>query len=174
MPLEQLEVVDDDHPDALLPLEAAGAGAKRGDGQARRIVDVQRQALQLGGGARQLAELLLADLAHAQILGADPRLLGEDASRELVGRHFEAEQSDRGAGGFTRLDAVLIVAQQPLRGGESDVGGKRALAHARAPGDDDQVGLVKPADLAVEAVEAGRDSRQMAAAVERAFGHLDG
>ena len=67
--LEQLEIVDDDHPDALLPLQAAGAGAQRGDGQARRVVDVQRQALQLGRGAGEVAELLLADLARAQVLG---------------------------------------------------------------------------------------------------------
>ena len=98
--LEQLEIIDDDHADALLPLQPAGAGAQRGDGQAGRVVDVERQALQFGRGAGQLAEFLLADLAHAQVLGADPRLLGEDASRELVGRHFEAEQRDRRAGRF--------------------------------------------------------------------------
>ena len=139
--LEQLEIVDDDHPDALLPLEAAGARPQRGDGQAGRVVDVERQALELGGGARQLAEVLLADLAHAQIFRADPRLLGEDARGELVGRHFEAEQGDRRAGRLVRLEPVLLVAQEALGGGEADVGAERALAHARAAGDDDQVRL---------------------------------
>src|SRR5205085_6760690 len=105
--LEQLEIVDDDHSDALLALETAGAGAQCGNGQAWRVVDVERQALKLGGGAGKLAELLLADLSHAQILGADSRLLGEDSSRELVGGHFEAEQGDRGAGRFARLDSIL-------------------------------------------------------------------
>jgi trans-aconitate methyltransferase len=54
-----------------LPLQTAGAGAQRGDGETRRIVDVQRQTLQLGRGAGELAKLLLADLPHAQILGTD-------------------------------------------------------------------------------------------------------
>jgi hypothetical protein len=41
--LQQLEIVDDDHADVLLPLQAPGAGAQRGDGQAGRVVDVERQ-----------------------------------------------------------------------------------------------------------------------------------
>ena len=40
-------------------------------------------------------------------------------------------------------------------------------------GDDDQVRLVKPADLGVEAFEPGGEAGQMAAAVERALGHLE-
>ena len=171
--LEQLEIIDDHHADALLALEAPGTGAKRGDGQAGRVVDVQREALQFRGGAGQLAEFLLADLAHSKVFGADSRLLGEDASRELIGGHFEAEQSHRRSSRFARLDAILIVAQKPPRRSETDVGRKRALAHAGAARDDDQVGLVKPADLAVEGIQAGRDSRQMAAAVERALGHFE-
>ena len=149
--LEQLEIIDDHHADALLALQAPGTGAKRGDGQAGRVVDVERQALQFRGGAGELAELLLADLAHSEVFGADPGLLGEDSSRELIGGHFEAEQRHRRTSRFARLDAVLIVAQKPPRRSETDVGRKRALAHAGAAGDDDQVGLVKPADLAVEA-----------------------
>src|SRR5207248_4747419 len=37
--------------------------------------------------------------------------------------------------------------------------------------DDDQIRLVEPADLGVEAFQSCRESRQMAAAVERALGH---
>ena len=152
--LQQLEIIDDDHADTLLPLQPPGARAKRGDGQAGRVVNVERKALQFGRRAREMAELLLADLAHAQILGTDARLLGEDASRELVGRHFEAEQSDWRARRFCRLDAVFGIAKETPRRGKRNVRPKCALAHARAPGDDDQVGLVKPADLAVEAFKA--------------------
>ena len=125
----------------------------------RRVVDVERKALQLGSGPRQLAEFLLADLAHAQILGADARLLGEDTSRQLIGRHFEAEQGDRRAGRLLRLDPVFAVLEEALRGGEGDVGAERALAHAGTAGDDDQVGFVKAADLGVEAVESGGEAR---------------
>ena len=78
-----------------------------------------------------------------------PDCFGEDTRRELVGRHFQAEQGDRRAGRFRRLDPVLLVAQEAPRRGERHVGAKRALAHAGAAGDDDQVGLVKAADLGV-------------------------
>src|SRR3546814_6558597 len=80
-----------------LALEAARTGAERGDGQAGRVVDIERQTFEIDGGAGEVAEILLADLAHAQILGADPRLLGQDAGRELVRRHFETEKRDGGA-----------------------------------------------------------------------------
>jgi hypothetical protein len=33
---------------------------------------------------------------------------------------------------------------------EGDVGGKRGLAHARTPGQDDQIAIVQPADLFVD------------------------
>jgi hypothetical protein len=134
--LEQLEIIDDHHADALLPLEPASAGAERGDGEARRVVNVERQTLQLGSRAGERTELLLADAAHAQVFRADARLLGEDARGELVGRHFEAEQRDRCTGRLRRLDPVLLVLQQPLGRGKPDIGRKRALAHAGAAGDD--------------------------------------
>ena len=47
--------------------------------------------LQLLRRARERGELGVADLAHADLLAADLRLLGQHARRQLVGRHFEAE-----------------------------------------------------------------------------------
>ena len=161
-------------PDALLPLEAPGAGAQRGDGEAGRVVDVERQRFELGGGAGEASEILLADLAHAQRFRADPGLLGEDSGGELVGRHFEAEEDDRGAGRFVGRDAVLHVAHVAAGGVEADIGGERALAHAGPAGDDDQVAVVKAAGAGVERVEAGGQPGKAAAGVERLFGHLDG
>ena len=131
---------------------------------AGRVVDIERQALQLGGSAREVAEILLADLAHAQVFGADARLLGEDTRRQLVGRHFEAEERDRRAGRLRRLDPVLLIAHAAAGGVERDVGGERALAHARTAGEDDQVGLVQAADLGVDALKPGGDAGKMAAA----------
>ena len=69
-----------------------------------------------------MPEFLLADLAHAEVFGADPRFLGENSSRELIGRHLEAEQRHRRARRFLRLDAVFDVADEPPRGGKGDVG----------------------------------------------------
>ena len=114
--LQQLEIVDDDQADPVLALQPPRAGAQRGDGEARRVVDVERQRLQIGGGAGEVAEVLLADLAHAQHLRElIPRLLGEDTGGELVGRHFEAEEGDAGAGRFLGRDPVLHVAQHSAR-----------------------------------------------------------
>ncbi len=92
--LQQLEIIDHDQTDATLPLEPPGARAQRRDRQARRIVDKQRQAFKITRRTRKIAEILLADLAHAQIFRADPGLLGKDTRRQLIGRHFEAKERD--------------------------------------------------------------------------------
>jgi hypothetical protein len=41
--LQQLEIVDDDHSDALLALEAAGTGAESRNRQTGSVVDVERK-----------------------------------------------------------------------------------------------------------------------------------
>ena len=114
-PLEQLEIVDDDQADALLPLEAAGAGAQRGDGQARRVVDVERQALQSAAARASERNSCWLILPVRRFLGGDPRLLGQNAGRELVGRHFQAEQGDRRAGRLGRLDPVRLILAESAR-----------------------------------------------------------
>ena len=55
-----------------------------------------------------------------------------------------------------------------------DVGGERGFAHARAAGEDDQVGLLQAAHHAVEIVQAGREARQLAVALEGMRRHVDG
>ena len=55
-----------------------------------------------------------------------------------------------------------------------DVGGERGLAHARAAGEDDEVGGLQPAHLAVEVVQAGGEARQLAVALIGARRHVDG
>ena len=46
-----------------------------------------------------------------------------------------------------------------------DVGGERGLAHAGAAGEDDQVGGLQAAHLAVEVVQAGGEAGQLAVAL---------
>src|SRR4028118_2381745 len=60
----------------------ARACREGGDRQARSVVYVERQALELGGGAGEVAEVLLADLAHAQGFRRDAGLLGEETRGE--------------------------------------------------------------------------------------------
>ena len=155
------------------PRETARARPERGDRQRGGIVDEQWQRLQVLRRAAQRLEIVAADLAHAQRLARNARLLGKDARRELVGGHFEAEKGDLGAHVLVAFDPVVLVAAKALRSVERDVGGERGLAHARTSGEDQEVRTVQPADLLVDAGKTRRDARQMAARIERAFGDAD-
>src|SRR3546814_3994633 len=66
--LEQLEIVDHDEADVIPPLQPAGAGAQRGDGQAWRIVDEQRQFLQLPRRDRKSTRLNSSHSCATRIL----------------------------------------------------------------------------------------------------------
>ena len=57
---------------------------------------------------------------------------------------------------------------------EGDVGGERRLAHARAAGQHDEVGRLQAAHLGVEVAQAGGDAGELAVALERLGGHVDG
>ena len=89
--LEELNIVDDHEVEALLALEPAGAGGKLRDRQAAGLVDIERHALHLAGGADDRGELVLGDAAAADVGGGDSRPLGDNAGGELLGRHFERE-----------------------------------------------------------------------------------
>ena len=65
----QLQVVDDDHAEPLLTLEAARAGAQGGDGERRRIVDIERHAGEAMAGRDEFVEILAPDLAAADAVG---------------------------------------------------------------------------------------------------------
>ena len=55
-----------------------------------------------------------------------------------------------------------------------DVGGERGLAHARTPGDDDQVGGLQATHLDVEIAQPCCYARQLAVALEGFSRHIDG
>jgi hypothetical protein len=55
-----------------------------------------------------------------------------------------------------------------------DVGGERGLSHARAAGDDDQVGRLQAAHSRVEVGKPGRQARQPAVALAGMRRHVDG
>ena len=154
----------------MAPLEAACAGAQRGDREARRIVDIERQFGQALACEGELLKILAADLAHAQGFGRDARLFGQDTGGELVGAHFQAEEGGGCAYRLGRLDPVAHgVVDITLRSVESDVGHQRGFAHAGASGQDDKVGIVQPADLLVDRGEAGGLARDVTARIERLF-----
>jgi hypothetical protein len=137
--LQQLQIVNDYKANIMAALEAAGAGAQRGDGEAGRVIDEQRQRFQFGRGAREIAEILLADLAHAQQFATNPRLLRQDTRGKLIGGHFEAEKGDLCADRFFGRNTVFLIAQPAARSVEGQIGGKCGLAHARTSGQDEKI-----------------------------------
>ena len=154
--------------------QAPGAGAKLGDADRRRIVDIELQVFQLTAGLENRVELGLADAPAPDLVGGHPRLLAEDAQRQLLGGHFQRKEGDRIA-----VDLVHLVEVVPLAHGgagciEGDIGRERRLAHAGPPGQHHEVGALEAAQLPVEVLEAGRHAGQAAFAAEGALGHVDG
>ena len=72
--------------------------------------------------------------------------------------------------GSVRLRLAAIGARDI----EGDIGGERGLAHARAPGDDDEIGGLQAAHHLVEVVHAAGDAGQAALALPGLGGHVDG
>ena len=101
------------------------------------------------------------------------RLLGKDTRRQLLGRHFEAEEAHNRA--IERLGGAVVLRLRPvhLRDVEGDVGRQRRLAHRRAARENDKVGILQPAHHAVEVRQARRKPGQAAIALIRLGRHLD-
>ncbi len=172
--LHQLHVVDDDHVQPALALQAARAGGQLRDRDAAGLVDEQRRLLHHLRAGDELLEVGLGDFAAADLRRRDFRLLGDDAGGELFGRHFEREEADHAAP-FRLVGAVRLL--RGLVGGrdvEGDVGGERRLAHGRPAGQDDQIRRLQAAKLPVDVAQAGRDAGQVAVAHVGGVGHVDG
>ena len=88
----QLQIVDDDHVEAVLGLQPAALGAnleRRDDGA---IVDKDLRLGQHAGRLDQLGPFVVPDLADAQVLRIDDRHAGDQALHQLLGRHFQAKE----------------------------------------------------------------------------------
>ena len=164
---DELQVVDDQEVEAALPLQPARAGGELADRDAAGLVDVERDALHLLRHLDDAVELILVDGAAADVGGGDARLLGEDAGRELLGRHFQREEADDAAVDGLDRAVGLLLAAPGARDVVGDVGGERRLAHAGAAGEDDQVGVLQAAHQPVEVVEPGGEAGQVAGALDR-------
>ena len=154
----QLQVVDDHEAEAVLALEPARAGRQLGDGDAAGLVDVERDGGHFLADLDQRLNSLLVDHAAPDLLRGDAGLLGQDAGGELLGRHFQREEADHGAVVARivgrQIGALAQRARRERAHVEGDVGGERRLAHRWAAGEDDQVGGLQPAHLAVEAANS--------------------
>src|SRR5579864_808873 len=169
----ELEVIDDDQPQPLLALQPAGAGAQCRDRQGWGIVDVERHRLKPGAGRDEFVEILLAHVAAANAVRGHAAFLGEDAGRQLLGRHFKREEAD---------DCAILGHRASIRARdgavgfgrvERDVGGEGGLAHAGPAGGDDQIGGVEAAEFLVEITKTSGDADRLAIALEGDLSQLD-
>ena len=87
--LHELQVVDDDEVEAVLRLEAARLRAQVHDRDARRVVDVNRRAVELVGDGDELRPVRVVELARAQELRVDAAFGAEHALHKLLLAHLE-------------------------------------------------------------------------------------
>ncbi len=168
----ELEVVHHDELQPPGPLQPAAAGAQRGDGDGRGVVDHQRQAGELAADLDEAVEIPLLDVAAADLVAGDARVLGQQAGGELVGAHLEREDGD-GAARLHPLPLLVGFAQQGLGGAEGDLRGERGLAHAGAAGEDQQIRAMQAAGLGIEVAQAGGEAGDAAGGGEGAAGGHD-
>ena len=101
-------------------------------------------------------------------------MFGDDAGRQLFGRHFEGKEADDAAIGG--LDCA-VGARSPFVGFgdvEGDIGGERRFPHARTAGEDDQIGGLEAAHIAVEIGQPGGDAAERTVAFISLRGHVHG
>ena len=133
---------------------------------------MQRQPLQLAAHLDEAVKILLADVAAADAVAGNPRLLGEQPGGKLLGAHFQRKDRHCPLGDRVRVGGARLR-QQRLRGAIGDLGRQRRLAHAGPPSDDHEVGRMQPAGLLVEVAQACGQPGNMAGAVERPLGAVD-
>src|SRR6516162_2897550 len=163
--LQQLDVIDHEEVETLLSLKAPGAGGKLRDGQSASLVDEERQVLQLDRHVLDLLEVPFVDAAAPDGARGNVALLGDDARGKLLRRHFEREEAGDAAVHGVDMAVGAHFAAPGARDVVGNVGGERGLAHAGAAGDDDQVGRLQAAHLAVEVLEAGCQPRELSLAL---------
>ena len=128
-PLHQLQVVDDEHVEAVLELQPPRLRAHLEDAERGRVVDEDLRVVQAPERVDQPRVVLLAEESAAEPVRVDARLRRDHAEEQLLLRHFQAEDAD----GLARLDAAM----------ERDVEHEARLPHRRPRGDDDEVGFLE-------------------------------
>ena len=93
--MHQLQVVDQDHVDAVSHLCLSGLELKGQFIHDRRVVDVDRSLAKRPERIGHTIELGLCQKPSVQALGVDLGLLCQQAFGELFLRHLEAEDGDR-------------------------------------------------------------------------------
>jgi hypothetical protein len=90
-----LEVVDHDKAKASLPLEASTFSSDFGDGEGRRVVDVNRGFEEIAGSASHSLPLLFLELTGPQFLRIDPADSAQQALHHFFPAHLQGEDGYR-------------------------------------------------------------------------------
>src|ERR1700731_3153586 len=116
----------------------------------------------------------MADIAPPDAVGGNTGLLGEYPGGKPLRLHLERkEANDRPVlGNFARLGGSR--GQVISRCVKRDVSGQCRLPHRRPTGEDDQIGRMQPAQLAVEIEKPGGHPDGFAAALESRLGIEEG
>ena len=133
----------------MLALDAPRTRAQFRGRQRRRVVDEDLGVLQLLGRAGDARPVVLGQLAAADIAQVHAAHRRQHARQDLLGRHFQREDGDRGADAF--LERRVF----------GHVDGQRGLTHRWAAGDDQQVAATQSAGLRVEVDEAGGQAARL-------------
>jgi hypothetical protein len=112
-------------------------------------------------------KVVIGKIALADAVGRDFNLLGQNPRRQLLGRHLQGEEPDHGTLGAV---GVLVSARRVV----GDVGSQGGFAHGRPTGQHQKVRCVLAAELLVEVPEPGEDAAELAVALVRHLGQLDG
>ena len=125
----QLQIVDDDHADAVVALQSPRLGSGLQNGDPRRVIDVDRGLRQSTDVLRQVDPVFFVESPRAQLVQVDTRLNTQQPLGQLQFGHFQTEESD--------TDAVLHS------GTAAEGQGQSRLAHTRSSGKDDQIAVLK-------------------------------
>ena len=118
---------------------------------------------QLFHGADDFLHVVAPQRAGAHLVRIDPGARAKQAKQQRLARHFQGEDADD-----------LLVVDRRIFG---DVHGESGLAHRRARGEDDQVGLLQAArhfvEIGVVRGESGDALATLQQGIDRPEGFLD-
>ena len=132
----QLEIVYNDHTDAVVAFEPARFGSRFEHVYARRIVDEDLSLGELAHFLREIEPVLLLQSTRPQLVQIQPRFDAQESLRQLHLGHLETEHSNRNSG----LDGSVSGQAERQRG----------FSHTRARGQDQQVAILKTGGYLVD------------------------
>ena len=138
----QLQVVDDEQPDAVFAVHAPGLAAQLEHRERRRIVNQNRIVTQLGHRCDGSPKLVVVQGAVPDAHRINARVVAHDSLRQLMSRHLQGKEAD------WYLLAVHPRLQRQMQR-------KRRLSHARSGGQDDQVRALQATRQLVQLADAG-------------------